>query len=382
MRVLWFGTYSLGGGYPRNTVLIDALRTVGVEVVECHAPLFDNASEKIAAVTTARGIAGFGARAALAWARLAAGYFTKGDRDVIVVGYTGHLDLFLARALSVFWRKPIVLDAFLSPFDTIVNDRKLLEDGSTPARMLYHLERQALRLSDLVLTDTGAHADFMSSKFRVRRERFVPIPVGSLVEAPVKARVPVAVGAAEEKPPFTAFFCGTFVPLQGVSYILEAAERAPDLNFHIVGDGPDGATVAEEVKRRSMGNVYMERRFIERDVLEEKMANADAVLGVFGRTPKSRRVVPCKVYDGLAAGLPVVTGDGPGPEELLTHGRDALLVDRNDTDSLIRALRRLRDDPALADRLRAGARRLAKERFGKKAIGLRLKAALAKVVRK
>ena len=32
MRVLWFGTYSVGGGYPRNTVLMDALREVEVLV--------------------------------------------------------------------------------------------------------------------------------------------------------------------------------------------------------------------------------------------------------------------------------------------------------------------------------------------------------------
>ncbi|MHC4339188.1 MAG: glycosyltransferase, partial [Planctomycetota bacterium] len=92
------------------------------------------------------------------------------------------------------------------------------------------------------------------------------------------------------------------------------------------------------------------------------------------------RVVPCKVYDGLAAGLPVVTGDGPGPRELLTDGRDALLVDRDDPRSLVRALRRIRDDDRLADRLRAGARELARRRFGSKAIGLRLKAALSGLV--
>ena len=32
MRVLWFGTYSVGIGYPRNTVLMDALRAHRLEV--------------------------------------------------------------------------------------------------------------------------------------------------------------------------------------------------------------------------------------------------------------------------------------------------------------------------------------------------------------
>jgi len=383
VRVLWFGTYSVGAGYPRNTVLMDALRAVGVEVVTCHAPLFGGAADKVAAASTHAGLVRFGLRALRAWTRLAPGFFRAGPRDVVVVGYTGHLDIYLARLLSIVWRRPLVLDAFLSPYDTVVADRRLLKEGARKARALFRLEKTALRLADLVLTDTQANAEFMAETFRVPRERFAPIPVGSLVRAPVPARVPVAVGGGGDgERPFKAFFCGSFVPLQGVSYILDAAAQAPDLRFEIVGDGPDGAAVQREVEERAMENVRLDRRFISRAALEEHLAGADAVLGVFGSTPKSRRVVPCKVYDGLAAGLPVVTGAGAGPAELLTDGRNALLVDRSRPASLVAALRRLRDEPGLAEKLREGARRLARERFGAEALGMRLKAALARVVRR
>ncbi|MHC4958791.1 MAG: glycosyltransferase [Planctomycetota bacterium] len=381
MRVLWFGTYSVGTGYPRNTVLIDALRSVGVEVVECHVPLFQGARDKVAAASTVSGLVRFGAKALLAWARLAAGFFRAGPRDVVVVGYTGHLDVFLARALSVAWRTPVVLDAFLSPYDTVVGDRRLLDERSLAARSLFRLERLALRNADLVLTDTRAHSEFMARVFGLPRRRFLSVPVGSLVHE--LARVPVAVpagGGGGERRPFTAFFCGSFVPLQGVPYILDAAERAPDIRFHIVGDGPDGAIVQEEVERRAMDNVRLDRRFIPREEMEGHLARADAVLGVFGRTDKSLRVVPCKVYDGLAAGLPVVTGGGPAPEELLTDGENALLVDRSDPGSLVKALRRLRDEPGLSDRLRRGARGLARRRFSAEAIGARLENALQELV--
>ena len=313
MRVLWFGTYSVGPGYPRNTVLMESLRSAGVEVAECHAPLFGGAADKVAA---ARSPLRWGLRAAAAWARLALKFHRAGPRDLVVVGYTGHFDLFLARALSVVRRRPLVLDAFLSPYDTAVGDRKLLAPESRTARALFRVERAALRSADLVLTDTAAHADFMAGTFGVPRRRFVPVPVGSLVTAPMAAPVPVGAGgggpgAAED---FHAFFCGSFVPLQGVPYILDAAAGAPDLAFRLVGDGPDGPVVEEEVRRRAMANVTLERRFIPKDELERRLAAAGAVLGVFGSTPKAARVVPCKVYDGLAAGLPVVTArtpDGP-----------------------------------------------------------------------
>lgn len=381
MRVLWFGTYSVGAGYPRNTVLMDALRAVDVEIVECHVPLFENAADKVRACSTPNGMLRYGVRTLRAWARLVRDFFTAGKRDVVVVGYTGHLDLYLARALSVAWRRPLVLDAFLSPYDTIVGDRALLDAGSLPARGLFRLEKTALSLADLVLTDTRAHSEYMARTFGVPLRRFLSVPVGSLVRAPVRVPVAATLGGAGGRPDFTAFFCGTFTPLQGVAYILDAAQLAPDIRFHIVGDGPDGAIVQEEVERRGMDNVVLDRRFIARDELERRIADSDVVLGVFGSTAKSLRVVPCKVYDGLAAGMPVVTGAGPGPEELLTDGKNALLVDRRDPASLVAALRRLRDSPGLSDRLRDGARRLARERFGDHAIGLRLRGALQELVR-
>ena len=49
MRVLYFGTYSTGGGYPRNTVIMESLRRAGVQVEECHEPLFADAHAKVAA---------------------------------------------------------------------------------------------------------------------------------------------------------------------------------------------------------------------------------------------------------------------------------------------------------------------------------------------
>ena len=376
MRVLWFGTYSVGGGYPRNTVLQESLRTVGIEVKEVHAPLFADAKDKIAAASSPLRYA---LRAARAWARLAAGFLRAGPRDVVVVGYTGHLDLYLARALSTAWRRPHVLDAFLSPWDTVVGDRCVLPKGSLSARALFRLERSALRLADLVLTDTEAHARFMARTFDVPVRHFLPVPVGSLVSAPIP--VPVLVGGGDSRRCFTAFFCGTFVPLQGVPYILDAAALAPEIRFYILGDGPDGALVEEEVRQRAMENVVLDRRFVSRRELEEKLATADAVLGVFGSTAKTGRVVPCKVYDGLAAGLPVVTGDGAGPRELLTDGRDSLLVDRGDPASLVAALRRLRDEEGLAERLREGARKLRERRFSNEAIGRRLGSALRELVR-
>jgi glycosyltransferase involved in cell wall biosynthesis len=374
--VLWFGTYSLGGGYPRNTVLMDALEKRGVEVEECHAPLFADARAKVAAARGGAGSLRLMARMAVAWFRLAIGFFRAGERDAVVVGYTGHFDLYLARFLSVFRRRPLILDAFLSPWDTVVRDRALISERSLRARLLFLAERTALRLADRVLTDTGAHADYMAETFRVPREKFVPIPVGSLIGTRVPVPVTMGAGVDTGGARLRVFFCGSFVPLQGVPVILDAAALCPDVAFRIAGDGPGAEAIEAEVAQRDMPNVHLERRFITRDELTAELAAADVVLGVFGASAKTGRVVPCKVYDALAAGRCVVTGDGPAPRELLRDGEEALLVERDRPEALAAAISRLAGDAELRARLADGARNAFEERFDRAAIGGVLRGAI------
>jgi len=218
-----------------------------------------------------------------------------------------------------------------------------------------------------VLTDTAAHSDFMAETFGVAREKFHAVPVGSLTRAPVLAGAESHVGVPALRP-LRAFFCGSFVPLQGVPVILDAAALAPEIDFHIVGDGPGAEAIEQEVAARGMPNVTLERRFIPRDELEERLEDCDVVLGVFGEAAKTGRVVPCKVYDGLAAGKPVLTGDGVAPRAILRDGEEAILVERGNPRAIVAGLRRLQD-PALREVIAVGGRRAFDTRFSVAAIG-------------
>ncbi len=60
--------------------------------------------------------------------------------------------------------------------------------------------------------------------------------------------------------------------------------------------------------------------------------------------------------EALAAGLPVVCTDTLGPEEVVVHGANGLVVAAGDAGALAAALARLVEEPALVDRLTDGAR--------------------------
>jgi len=66
---------------------------------------------------------------------------------------------------------------------------------------------------------------------------------------------------------------------------------------------------------------------------------------------------PLKLFEYMAAGRPIVASDLPSTAEILRNGENGLLVPPGDPHALADALRRLRDDPALGERLAAQAAR-------------------------
>jgi glycosyltransferase involved in cell wall biosynthesis len=68
---------------------------------------------------------------------------------------------------------------------------------------------------------------------------------------------------------------------------------------------------------------------------------------------------PVSVLEAMASGLAVVSTDAGGIRHLLDDGEDSLVVPRGDDEALANAVERLLDQPGLAERLGAAARRRA-----------------------
>jgi len=73
-------------------------------------------------------------------------------------------------------------------------------------------------------------------------------------------------------------------------------------------------------------------------------------------------------FEGWGAGKPTVAARAEGPSWVMTDERDALMVDCGDDEGLASAIRRLRDDPGLREKLSAGGRETLQTRFSEKAI--------------
>lgn len=376
LRVCYFGTYR--ANYSRNRIMIEGLRRNGVEVIECHEPLWFGIEDRVEAASGGWMRPSFLKRALQTYARLLRKYRQVGNYDVMVLGYPGQLDVPLARLLTWLRRRPLVLDVFMSIY-LIAQERGLTERSRLTARLICGLEWLACRLPDLLILDTEDYVAWFHENYGVDPARFRLVPTGAddRVFRPMEPR-------RKEDGLFRVLYYGTFIPNHGVETIVEAArllQNDPHIHFELVGEGPDKARAEALAKTYRLTNIVF-TGWMDQQSLVHKIAKADVCLGVFGTTPQSLMTVQNKIYEGLAMGKPVITGDGPAVRRQMAHGEHLYLCRRADPASLAEAVRVLKADPELRRRLAERGYKLYRQHYDLEHNGARFAALLREVVEK
>ena len=422
-RVCFFGTYERD--YPRNRTLAEGLKRAGWQVLECHVPLWEKERDKTGRYLGPFSLVLRAVELKLAYFQLLLKYvFTVGRYEVMLVGYIGHLDMPLAWLLTRFPRRPLVFSPLISLYDTLVDDRRSVAEGTLMSRFLRWLDRQTCAKADLVLLDTEAHIDYFVEEFNLPRKRFARVFVGAvepdgpegvngegvngpdsyedtpavgttLEDAPAVGTRSVDMPAAGEpaigpygevtpaaETPFRVMFIGKFIPLHGLPFMLEAANRlkdVPDIEFHFVGSGQLTDEIHETARRLNLENVRF-TDWIPYEQLHRFLQGWGVCLGIFGTSGKAVRVIPGKVFVALSAGKTVITADSPAIRELLADGESAILCRRGDPEALACAIRRLHGDRELLRRIAEGGSRVFREHASTEQIGRSASAVLERLV--
>lgn len=375
MRVLFFGMDPGDAAYPRNRNLVSALKACGVEVFEIHGDLVGTYDRRMEIVRNPRKVLPLFLALLKSCVALTRAYARIQALDAILVGHPGHVHVFLARIIASAGRqRPLVVhDVFLPLHEALVEDRGLLKKAGAAAKAVHLLETWSCRAADLCLVDTGAHALYLQQTHGLHAGRVLSLFVGPTIRPPAPFPVRAAPG-----PTFKLLFVGTYIPLHGAEIILQAARvlrDIPGIRFLLVGRGQTRAAMEGLAVAWGLPNVLF-LDWVPTEGLGDFLRAHDLALGVFGTTPKTGRVIPSKVYDICAAGMPFVTADTPAIREVFTHGKNAWLVPPGDPEALARAILALRADPGLRDRIAAGAFRVSWEAFSLERIGRRLLTAL------
>jgi glycosyltransferase involved in cell wall biosynthesis len=275
----------------------------------------------------------------------------------------------LAIALSMLQQKPIILDAYVSTYDTLCEDRRWFRPWSPMGRLAYWLDRRSCQVADSVVTDTEAHREYFSKTFAVPRSKITTIYVGC-DETLFHPRDETRIGIGSER--FEVFTYSAFLPLHGTDVIIRAAELLrdrPDIRFSIGGDGRGRAAAERMVAELGLTNIEL-KGWIPFEQLPEHIARSSICLGGhFSTVPKAARVISTKTFQFIAMRKPTIVGDNPATRELFVPGEHVCAIPMGSPETLADIIYILANDEGLRRRIASAGYEVFKQRLNTSVVG-------------
>jgi glycosyltransferase involved in cell wall biosynthesis len=218
-------------------------------------------------------------------------------------------------------------------------------------RIYNQLDRWSLPVADRVLTSSSAFVKQLERN-NVQVDRihvqhmpirpFDPVPSGHKCELRSRlglnsqTRVLLSIGRLSQEK-------GHANLVRALPQILKLAGSAP-LRLVIVGEGPERPRIEELCRTLNLTDVVTLAG--QQDDVNPYYAIADVFI-----LPSHSEGSPNVLLEAMSAGVPVVATAVGGVPELLSSGKDSLLVKNHDLAGLANATVRLLDDEALRNRL-------------------------------
>lgn len=244
--------------------------------------------------------------------------------DAIFIGFAPQLVL-------PFWKwkfrkKRVVIDFFISVYDTMVCDRGKISAGGLLAGIIHKLDEVTLRWADIVIGDTKAHVNFFSEEFHIPKDKFKVL----YLEADKSIYYPHVMEKYEEwKDSFLVLYFGSILPLQGVPVVIETVNHLKgkkDIVFWIIG--PIGK-LAEKICN---SNVRLDP-WLSQEELSDAIAMADLCLaGHFNANiDKADRTIPGKAYIYEQMQKNMILGDTMANHEMFVEDDRHFFVERGNS---------------------------------------------------
>jgi glycosyltransferase involved in cell wall biosynthesis len=219
------------------------------------------------------------------------------------------------------------------------------------------------RFTDIAIAVSASTAEFVVNARKIPPEKVKVVYLGAPVDEFARPRAPDEIAVVKRELGLAAndFAIGTVTRLhdsKGNEYLVEAARRVldarPHAKFFLVGEGPLRGALEAQARALGLGD-----RFIFSGFARDVAAMLSAFdLSVF---PSLWEGTPLTVFEALAAGKPIVATDADGLVDVLTAGRDAVIVPKRNAAALADAIVALIDQPAERARLSAAARETGRE---------------------
>jgi glycosyltransferase involved in cell wall biosynthesis len=165
---------------------------------------------------------------------------------------------------------------------------------------------------------------------------------------------------------FVIGFLGTLKPWHGVEFLVRAFRRLHrrdgSYRLLIAGDGPLRPTLERMVREYRLQRVTQFAGEVDHDAVPALLAQMDVATAPYPRLG-GFYFSPLKVFEYLAAGVPVVASDIGQLGEVLVHRDTALLHRPGAVTEMVAHVETLRRQPKLAARMARAGQRLVSRRF-------------------
>lgn len=164
-----------------------------------------------------------------------------------------------------------------------------------------------------------------------------------------------------ERPPnrvIRILFIGRLIARKGFQYVVHALPRVQQLTdvpfeVEVVGSGTMRSTLDGLAATLGVSQLLKYVGTIPYEALHRAYQGAD----IFVLTSESEGM-PCATLEAMGCGLPIVTTDIPGNQEIVREGVNGFLIPVGDTEKLAQSLAWLIRDPSLRRRLGSESRRM------------------------
>jgi glycosyltransferase involved in cell wall biosynthesis len=148
---------------------------------------------------------------------------------------------------------------------------------------------------------------------------------------------------------FVVSYVGTIGRAHGLSVVLDAAEalqaeaKYDDVLFLLVGFGAEAETLQAQASKRGLENVVFAGRRPKEEVPGFLSVSNVSLVHLKNRD-LFRTVIPSKMFESMAAGVPIILGVKGEAERILTEANAGVTMEPEDAADLTAAVRRLHDD--------------------------------------
>jgi len=305
--------------------------------------------------------------------------------DVVYLPYPATLLLWTISLLPARYRSArLVVDLFISLYDTIIIDRQLFDKSGIVAYLLFNFEKRALNAASILVTDTPENADYYASLFSIERSVLTDIPLSidntlftshketacttkyqiADMSLPMSSntsadRASVDINKAKA-PPFRILYVGTLVPLHNIDLLCNLVcelDTAHPVEFTFVGNGQDAPVLKKLFDNQSnwASNVTCkwDDQWQDASRIKDYIHKTDLCIGLLGFHGKSQRVWPIKNYLYMACGKPLITARTPVSERLSQCGDDTAFITVNPENpkELYLAINKALNNPGFISRI-------------------------------